>query len=389
MPTTPPPTIEDVERIAALQDPVVRNLQITQCYHELSGVLAERTGPDANWCTFATWASKQAGQTIRKQDLARTLEAKLKYGPAAAPLPPGAVADEMDPTAAALPVGDTLRELFDATTPFARASAAVARGNLKVFAEIGREFARFHDSCLDDPTYDSQTIDRFCASLRLGDPPDGQQYLRQAFQRYYQARFVTDEVERAQLLLLANIQIGYHEQTRLQPEIVEALEAPVIDPREVRNRTFAALFPARSQPSRLRRLWDRLRGHPSQVDQVADHIVTRVRDETRFIVSDQLMAIELPQETRLRLGRDLRASYPPSLQKITEPELLALLERIDPTPDSTRASGASDWGNLPDRLGFIVELFRCYQEWPPLFEAPFTPEQLTRLRAGQLPDGRL
>ena len=389
MPSTTLPTIDDVERIAALDDPVVRNLQITQCYHELSCVLAEWTEPGANWCTFATWASKQAGQTIRGEDLARTLEAKLKYGPAAAPLPPGAVADEVPPAPAALPVRDTLHGLFDTTAPFARASDTVARGNLKVFAEIGREFARFLAACLTDTEYDGQTIDRFCAALRPGDPPDGQHYLRQAFARYYQALFVADQGERAQLLLLANLEIGYHEQTRLQPEIVEALEAPVIDPREVRKRTLAALFPTRNQPSRVRQFWDRVRGRPSQLDRLADQFVARVRDETRFIVSDQLMAIELPQETRLRLGRDLRADYPPSLQAITEPELRALLGRIDPTPDSTRVSGAADWGNLPDRLGFIVELFRCYQEWPPLFEAPFNPEQVSRLKAGQLPDGRL
>ncbi len=48
-----------------LQDAVVRNLQITQCYHELSAVLAGRIAGEANWCAFATWASRQAGQTIR------------------------------------------------------------------------------------------------------------------------------------------------------------------------------------------------------------------------------------------------------------------------------------------------------------------------------------
>jgi hypothetical protein len=55
------PTINDVNRITTAADAVVRNLQITQCYHELSLGLAERTGEIANWCTFATWASKQAG----------------------------------------------------------------------------------------------------------------------------------------------------------------------------------------------------------------------------------------------------------------------------------------------------------------------------------------
>jgi len=64
------PASAEVDRIATLGDPVLRNLQITQCYHELASALAKRTGPHANWCTFATWASKQAGQTIRMCRLA-------------------------------------------------------------------------------------------------------------------------------------------------------------------------------------------------------------------------------------------------------------------------------------------------------------------------------
>src|SRR5512143_3453407 len=68
------PDVRQVEQIAAHSDSIIRNLQITQCYHELSAALAGRTELSANWCTFATWASKQAGQTIRKEDLARTLD---------------------------------------------------------------------------------------------------------------------------------------------------------------------------------------------------------------------------------------------------------------------------------------------------------------------------
>ena len=76
------PTVADVDRIAALADPVLRNLQITQCYCELSRAFAARTGgAPANWCTFATWASKQAGQTIRKEDLARTFERLFAESP--------------------------------------------------------------------------------------------------------------------------------------------------------------------------------------------------------------------------------------------------------------------------------------------------------------------
>ena len=84
MPGAQIPTITEVERIAALTDPVQRNLQITQCYHELAVVLAERSGGGANWCCFATWASKQAGQTIRKEDLGQALETVQHQGPALA-----------------------------------------------------------------------------------------------------------------------------------------------------------------------------------------------------------------------------------------------------------------------------------------------------------------
>lgn len=82
--TSETPRVEDVERICAVADPMVRNLRITQCYHELSAALADRLGAGANWCTFATWASKQAGQTIRRQDFLRTSsrhEGKRGWGP--------------------------------------------------------------------------------------------------------------------------------------------------------------------------------------------------------------------------------------------------------------------------------------------------------------------
>ena len=69
----PPPTVADVERIAALADPVVRNLQITQ-FAELSTAFASPDRAGANWCTFATWASRQAARRSTKEDLARTLK---------------------------------------------------------------------------------------------------------------------------------------------------------------------------------------------------------------------------------------------------------------------------------------------------------------------------
>ena len=66
---TTSPQVEDVDRIAATANPVIRNLEITEAYAELTAAMRARTGGAADWCTFATWASRQAGRTIRGEDL--------------------------------------------------------------------------------------------------------------------------------------------------------------------------------------------------------------------------------------------------------------------------------------------------------------------------------
>ncbi|MBX7253396.1 MAG: hypothetical protein K1X50_15560, partial [Candidatus Promineofilum sp.] len=74
----PPPTSIEVSRIAALDDPIARNQQITQAYHEMAVATVRLLPGGANWCAFATWASRQAGQSIRREDLRRTLERLLR-----------------------------------------------------------------------------------------------------------------------------------------------------------------------------------------------------------------------------------------------------------------------------------------------------------------------
>ncbi len=140
---------------------------------------------------------------------------------------------------------------MDPESAFTRSSDAVARGNRKVFAEIGREFARFYAACLDKTTYQAEKIALYCDQLLPGEPPDGQRYLRQAFQAYYQALFEEDEKARIELLLLANLEIGFHEQTRLQPEINEALAAPVISPQEFTQNLLNALLPGQGGLAQL------------------------------------------------------------------------------------------------------------------------------------------
>jgi hypothetical protein len=385
------PIVDEVDRIAALSDPVIRNLQITQCYQELATGMAQRASLHANWCTFATWASKQAGQTIRKEDLVRMLESALDAARSTKQAAEN-VAVSAQRVGSKHAVADIQESVWDVLNPAGaidRASDAVGRGNRKVFEEIGREFARFYAVCLNDTTFDAETLARFCAELRPGDPPDGQRYLRQAFTRYYQGFFEADAKARLELLLCANLEIGFHEQTRLQPEIAESLDAAFVDPKEFRRRLIKAIFPYYGWLARLRLFLTRLFKRPSPFDDAIEALVAEARHQAHLFITDQMMTIGLPHGVRLRLGEDLHAEYPPALRQIANPDLSALLTQIDPTPDSTRGSGAIDWADLPDRLHFIVELFRCYADAADLFEPPFTPEQTTQLKAGHLPDGQL
>lgn len=82
-----------------------------------------------------------------------------------------------------------LRDVADPAAIVARASDAVARGNLMVFAEIAREFARFRAERGLDARSDAAAITAFCAGLCDAQPPVGQQYLPRAFARYYRALF--------------------------------------------------------------------------------------------------------------------------------------------------------------------------------------------------------
>jgi hypothetical protein len=391
IPSIHAPSSSQVDEIAGLSDPILRNLQITQCYSELSKALGARVGYSANWCTFATWASKQAGQTIRKEDLRRTLEVLVQGSSATHP-----AAEEI--THQAQLIGTTrspdeihtaLVQTLDLRTAVERASDAVGRGNKKVFEEIGHEFARFLSEFQEDTIADPDKLGRFCEALRPGDPPDGQRYLRQAFTRYYRAFFIQDAKERAQMLLCANLEIGLHEQTRLQPEIAEALDAAFIDVNQFIRRLLAVSFPNSSWQAIFRWLARRLLGRPTQFDQAIQAWLADVQVLMRQAITETMMTIHLPPDLTIRLGADLSASFPESLRQLVDPDLRALFAQITPTPDSLEKSGAADWANLPERLHFIADLFRCYQESRALFDAPFTPQQEVALKTGHIPEGRL
>lgn len=388
--TSPAPTVADVERITAVVDPELRNLQITQCYHELAMAMACLTGPGANWCAVATWASKQAGQSIRQEDLQRALQRRLRSSSDAADAAQAVTSASQEIAGAeGRSVAGAVEALWDALSPaaaFERTSEAVARGNRKVFEEIGYQFARFLD-LFGDGQPDEGRLATFCQGLQPGDPPDGQRYLRQAFTHYHQAWAATDERSKAQWLLLANLEIGFHEQTRLQPEIVEAMNAPVYDPRLLRRHLMEELFPDPS--ARLRYVLAGLAGRARPLLQARDHLADEAMRIGRLVVTERMMTLAMPDGQILQLGRDLIGDFPEPLRTVDLPELAALLRQVDPTPDSPTASGAVDWGSLPDRMHFIADLFRVYHLDTHLFDSPFSPAQVAALKEGCRPKGEL
>jgi len=380
------PTIDEIDRIARLGDPILRNLQITQCYYELSQSFAGLTGFSANWCTFATWASKQAGQTIRQEDLLRAFEERFYLSAEIS----GAVeniASNLKSIGAKAQAHVAREAIFRTLNPaaaFARAGDAVASGNKKVFEEIGREFARFLGVFRGDDRFDRDKTARFCIALRVGEPPDGQRLLSEAFTTYCEARFQSDK-EKAELMLLANLCAGFHEQIRLQPEITEALNASLGGGVELKRNLLTLLLPDFYIRARARLLRD----HQSYLDAVLDRLIREVNRLIRQVITDHLMMLHLSGTEVLRLGRDLQGTFPQALEQIDNARLREMLAQVDPTPDNLNESGANDWADFADRMHFIADFFRVYQQQQHLFDAPFTTQQAMLLKSGVRPDGRL
>jgi hypothetical protein len=378
------PDVAEVRRVAAIRDPVLRNLEITHCYWRLAGALARRTGAGANWCTFATWASRQAGSTIRGEDSVGLLRARL--GRRAELLRPiGSLWRRLlrrgllDPTTR---LGRVVAELHTPFDALERAADAVSRGNKKVFEEIGLEFARYLNECPAEAAVDSREVRAFLDALAPGDPPDGQRYLRQAFLRYQ--RIEPNAKARAELLLAANLEIGLHEQTRLQPEIREALDAPYATEEDLGRRLLEVLLPHGTRARRV--VPDRAGAAVS--GWVGARIERAGEAIAREVITRSLMVLSLPGRV-LWLGTHLPDPYPEALRDIDDEELAALLAVYEPVAPAGDDCGARDWSVLEQRMHYIVHLFRSWHYQADLSRPPFTPAQLSNIGAGVIPDGDL
>ena len=374
--TAQAPTVADVRRICGIENPILRNLEITECYSRLAAAFAARGGEGANWATYATWASRQAGRGIRGETLLEKVDRELGAGRWLAHpfrtlwrrlLRRGLLQPETG-------LGRLTAELHTPFDAVELASAAVARGNLRVFEEIGLEFARY---------LEGGDLQNFLNGLRPGDPPNGQRYLRQAFERYDRARRDQDPRRRAQLTVLANLEIGLHEQQRLDPEIRAALDAAYDTKADLESRALEAVFPSASGWGPLRK---RLVGAP--VGALAAAVQRTSGRIAREIITESLMVLSLPGRV-LALGMNLEDEFPDALRDPTDADLIALLAEFEPEPPAPDDCGARDWAEFDQRMHYIAHLFRAFHLNEDLARPPYKPEQIAAFGRGVVPDGEL
>jgi hypothetical protein len=378
------PLVSHAKVIADIRDPVIRNLQITECYADLSTAMRARTGGWADWCTFATWASRQAGATIRGEDLLAALRRRLRAQWIVAPL--ASLKRALLQWGVFRPntrLGRVIAEIHTPFDAFERASTEVARGNQKVFAEIGVEFARFLADVPDAAREDSPEFVAFTAALRPGPPPDGQDWLRKAFACYVRQRHEPDIAARSAWILMANLLIGLHEQTRLQPQIEAAVDAPLTMAEDLGERVLHALLPGS-------RRWPRLLHRPAA--SFAGWLAHGIRREalavTRAVVTERMMTLSLAGRV-LSLAQGVDEPVPAPLVQVTVPEVAAFLREYDPCAPGGTGCGASNWCDLRQRMHYIVHVFRAFADNRSLFARPFTSEQVAAFRAGIVPNGDL
>ncbi|HYQ02261.1 MAG TPA: hypothetical protein VER96_26485 [Polyangiaceae bacterium] len=366
--------LADIERVAGLEQPVIRNLWITQHYHSLMGLLSDVLGGgNANWSTFATWASKTAGQSIRGEEVPVEIQQLL--------IEQAKVQERLSLLLEAMP-GNWAERLDPLAIPkavLARVSEQIALGNLKVFAELAPLFAQFWDRFSDPSRLTEAELDAFVGGLKKGPAErDGQDSLKVAFTSYFAGALRTNEKEKAEYLLYGNLLIGLHEQTRLQSFIASAMDAPFDE------QSYEPLLAA--QPNWLEKVTrpafrGLLTALRKDCEQHWEHLATRY-----------MMTLTLPGGNLLHLGKDIpvgSAPFPTVLNPLEYQALKELVSSYDPNLSSLKGSAARNWTELGNRMAFIADLFRSRQQDSSLFKPPFSDEQLAALALGTRPSGPL
>ena len=359
-------TQEEVKNTIQLDNFVLRNLQVTNGYYRISQGMRKVIGSrNISWTTFATHASKTAGQALRHELMPRLVKSTMmrlaghdntfffynnvltKEGQSAENETENALAEALK-----------------------KVSLLVSQGNVVVFTELAPPFVDFINLFRKAWIKKQDHLRAFLDNHFVPGPLEagGQDLLREAFISYYDARFETDSKRKSELILLGNLLIGLHEQTRLQPVIEKAMSVPL---------SAFMKFQDEAKPAKKRCL---------SVDKMSRQIITRA-------ATQMWMLITLPSR-ELKLSQNIIAptgvhSFPIDLLDIEHPRCRELAISFDSSLETLSNSAADDWSSLKDRMKFVVNFFRSHQQYKRMFEAPFLEDQGRAIEAGHLPAGPL
>ncbi|HYO41693.1 MAG TPA: hypothetical protein VES19_00715 [Candidatus Limnocylindrales bacterium] len=207
---------------------------------------------------------------------------------------------------------------------------AVADGNAAIFADVAPPFIRFVTIYSDTrERTDAASRQRAREALLATPQIAASEDLVRAFGAYADAVELLaagdpDPARRAERMLVANASVGAHEQHVADPFVRAAIP----------GRWISAVV-------------------------ATSHMGLRVPEGVLELQHD----VPLP-------GYLGGAQFPPGLDRLDDPEALALAVRFGQDPDSAEGSDALDWESYDERMGFIFTLLRAYQGDPALFELP-------------------
>jgi hypothetical protein len=377
-----PLALEWIEEIKVMTNPVLRNLWVTQTYHEISRELRPFLGSDhASWFAFAKWASKQAGRTIRGEDVPERVRILLEKDEQYHLL-----LDRLNGRLVVHFESAAVRREHVATHVLAlvnQLSEKISGGNIKVFVDLAPIFSRFLELFGHDSAPDHKKFARFISELDTVPAFRGRdQSLHSAFKKYYDARFEQDRKAKAELVLTGNALVGVHEQTSLQSDIENGLGVPAHEVQHWMATGIKAGLPFH----RHHEVDVALEPHLNPLARLVNHVWCKE-------ATDHLMRLTLPEKA-LHMGQDVpvvagQPMFPEELQELEHEDLVAIARQYDRSWNTTVGSKAHDWTRLSDRLHYILDLFRSHHRQMNLYGECFTEEQLQAMRAGKVPAGPL
>jgi len=369
-----------IAEVAAIEDAALRNLWITQTYHELALAMKPNMAGNATWLSFAVWASRTVGKTLREEEIPKWMREALADAEH--------FQDNLKAPRWMRALG--LARFLDEHTPIGMMEQVLREmsrwlgvGNVLVFAELAPIYSQFAKRFPPDQPRDDNAFTTFLAESKIEGTEDERLAVHDAFMLYYASQYEKDKNLRAQMVLTANISAVLHEQKRLQPHITGSMDATIqVIARGLFltslgafvHRTIGKLIPAIDRATR---------NISDEVLKVWEHTITKL-----------MMSLETPNGPDLDLSDDVPALpgqhlFPGELSEIDFTPLQVALQTWDKTQGTGRGSAAADWRDLSDRMCFVVNLFRSRQLEESLLTPPFTPEQLAQLHEGIIPEGPL